>query len=168
MFALACTRHILGRELAEANPLFERLARDRGFYSGRLMADIARTGTVRQLPYVPPDVRAAFVTALEIAPAWHLKMQAAVQRHVDAAVAETINLPAGAAPADVRAIYLTAWRAGSRGSPSTATEPAPARSSPAQPPGHRPAPRCRSTTSAAAAATRTSANSDPSGRPTRQ
>jgi len=74
------------------------------------MADIARTGTVRQLPYVPPDVRAAFVTALEIVPAWHLKMQAAVQRHVDAAVAKTINLPAGAAPADVRAIYLTAWR----------------------------------------------------------
>ena len=50
MFALAYTRHILGRELAEANPLFERLARDRCFYTGQLMADIARTGTVRQLP----------------------------------------------------------------------------------------------------------------------
>ena len=115
MFALAYVRHILGRELAEANPLFERLARDRGFYSEQLMAEVARTGTVRQLPGLPADVRAAFVTALEIAPAWHLKMQAAVQHHVDAAVAKTINLPADATPADVRAIYLAAWRAGVKG-----------------------------------------------------
>jgi ribonucleoside-diphosphate reductase alpha chain len=114
MFALAYTRHILGRQLPEANPLFERLARDRGFYSGDLMAEIARTGTVRQIPGIPADVRAWFVTALEITPAWHLKMQAAVQRHVDAAVAKTINLPADATPADVQAIYTAAWRAGVR------------------------------------------------------
>jgi ribonucleoside-diphosphate reductase alpha chain len=67
MFALAYTRHILGRELTDDNPLFERLARDRGFYSEQLMAEVSRTGTARQLPGVPPDVRAAFVTALEIA-----------------------------------------------------------------------------------------------------
>jgi ribonucleoside-diphosphate reductase alpha chain len=115
MFALAYVRHILDRGFTEANPLFERLARDRGFYSGQLMADIALTGTIRQLPGLPADVRAAFVTALEIAPAWHLKMQAAVQRHVDAAVAKTINLPSDATPADVRAIYLAAWRAGVKG-----------------------------------------------------
>lgn len=115
MFALVYTRHILGRQLPEANPLFERIARDRGFYSGDLMAEIARTGTVRQIPGVPADVRASFVTALEIAPAWHLTMQAAVQHHVDAAVAKTINLPADATPADVRAIYTAAWRAGVKG-----------------------------------------------------
>jgi len=115
MFALAYVRHVLGRQLPEANPLFERIARDRGFYSEQLMAEIGRTGTVRQIPCVPPDVRAAFVTALEIAPAWHLKMQAAVQRHVDAAVAKTINLPPDATPADVRDTYLAAWRAGVKG-----------------------------------------------------
>lgn len=42
-------------------------------------------------------------------------MQAAVQHHVDAAVAKSINLPADATPADVRAIYLAAWRAGVKG-----------------------------------------------------
>lgn len=115
MFALAYSRHILGRRLPEANPLFERLARDRGFHSEDLMAEIARTGTVRQIPDVPADVRASFVTALEIAPAWHLRMQAAVQRHVDAAVAKTINLPADATPADVQAIYTAAWRARVKG-----------------------------------------------------
>ncbi len=115
MFALAYVRHILGRELPEANPLFERTARERGFYSAQLMAEVARTGTVRHSAGVPADVRASFVTALEIAPEWHLKMQAAVQRHVDAAVAKTVNLPAGATPADVQAIYLAAWRAGVKG-----------------------------------------------------
>ncbi|HCU93009.1 MAG TPA: adenosylcobalamin-dependent ribonucleoside-diphosphate reductase [Actinobacteria bacterium] len=115
MFALAYVRHILGRQIPETNPLFERIARDRGFFSDELMAEIARTGTVRQLPAVPADVRASFVTALEIAPEWHLRMQAAAQRHVDAAVAKTVNLPAHATPADVRAIYLAAWRAGVKG-----------------------------------------------------
>jgi ribonucleoside-diphosphate reductase alpha chain len=115
MFALAYERHILGRQIPEANPLFEQIARDRGFYSQQLMAEVARTGTVRQIASVPADVRASFVTALEIAPQWQLKMQAAVQRQVDAAVAKTINLPAGATPADVRAIYLAAWKAGVKG-----------------------------------------------------
>ncbi len=115
MFALAYTRHILGRQITEANPRFERLARDRGFYSAALMAEISRTGSARQVPGVPADVRAAFVTALDIAPRWHLRMQAAAQRHVDAAVAKTINLPASATPGDVQGIYLAAWRAGVKG-----------------------------------------------------
>jgi ribonucleoside-diphosphate reductase alpha chain len=115
IFALAYVRHILGRQIAEANLLFERTARERGFYSEQLMTEISRTGTVGQNAAVPADVRAAFVTALEISPDWHLKMQAAVQRHVDAAVAKTVNLPASATPADVQALYLAAWRTGLKG-----------------------------------------------------
>ncbi|MCQ4083882.1 adenosylcobalamin-dependent ribonucleoside-diphosphate reductase [Streptomyces sp. RB6PN25] len=115
MFALSYVRHILGRQLPEVNPHFERLARDRGFWSDQLRAELDRTGMVRQIPHVPPDVRTAFVTALEIPPEWHLKMQAAVQRHVDAAVAKTINLPEQATAADIRAIYLAAWQARVKG-----------------------------------------------------
>lgn len=114
MFALSYVRHLLGRDFAETNPLFERIARRRGFYSERLMADIARTGTC-QTPEVPADVRAAFVTALDIPASWHLKMQAAIQRHVDAAVAKTINLPSEASIADVRRIFLAAWQAKVKG-----------------------------------------------------
>jgi ribonucleoside-diphosphate reductase alpha chain len=55
------------------------------------------------------------VTALEIAPEWHLRMQTAVQRHVDAAVSKTVNLPAGASVEDVRRTYLEAWRQGAKG-----------------------------------------------------
>ncbi len=115
MFALAYARHVLGRQFPEANPLFERLARDSGFYSENLMAEMARTGTVRQIPGVPADVRAWFATAPEITPASHLKMQAAAQRRVDAAVAKTINLAADARPADVQAIYMAAWRSRVKG-----------------------------------------------------
>ncbi|MGH4009109.1 MAG: adenosylcobalamin-dependent ribonucleoside-diphosphate reductase [Pseudonocardiaceae bacterium] len=110
MFAIAYVRNVLGRHLLELNPCFERLARDRGFYSETLMTDIAHTGGVRSSRHVPPEVRTAFPTALEIPPKWHLRMQAAVQRHVDAAVSKTINLPATATVDDVRSIFLQAWR----------------------------------------------------------
>src|SRR5690606_41708949 len=57
----------------------------------------------------------SFPTALEVAAEWHLRMQAAVQRHVDAAVSKTVNLPADATVEDVREIYLAAWRARVKG-----------------------------------------------------
>jgi len=115
MFAIAYTRAVIGRRLLEVNPCFDRLARDRGFYHHDLIAEIARRGGVREDPHVPAEVRAAFPTAAEITPEWHLRMQAAVQRHVDAAVSKTVNLPAEATVDDVRAIYLAAWKAKVKG-----------------------------------------------------
>lgn len=115
MFALAYARDVLGTRRLEVNPLFERVARDGGFYSDDLMAEVARAGGVAHSPGVPPDVRRRFVTALEVAPAWHIRMQAAVQRHVDAAVSKTVNLPAEATVEDVRTVLVEAWRAGVKG-----------------------------------------------------
>ncbi|MGZ4509756.1 MAG: adenosylcobalamin-dependent ribonucleoside-diphosphate reductase [Mycobacterium sp.] len=115
MFAIAYTRNVIGRRLLEVNPCFDRLARDRGLYHHELIAEIARRGGVRDYPRLPDDVRAAFPTAAEISPEWHLRMQAAVQRHVDAAVSKTVNLPPEATVDDVRAIYLAAWKAKVKG-----------------------------------------------------
>lgn len=115
MFAIAYTRAVMGRRLLEVNPSFDRLARDRGFYRDELITEIAQRGGVRRCPSLPADVRAAFPTAAEIAPEWHLRMQAVVQRHVDAAVSKTVNLPASATVADVRGIYLSAWTAKAKG-----------------------------------------------------
>lgn len=115
MFAIAYTRAVVGRHLLEVNPCFDRLARRRGFYTEQLAAEIAHSGGVRGDQQLPADVRAAFPVANEIAPAWHLRMQAAVQRHVDAAVSKTVNLPADATVSDVRAIYLAAWQARVKG-----------------------------------------------------
>jgi len=115
MFAIAFTRAIAGRHLLEVNPYFDRLARDRGFYRDELIAEIAQRGGVRGYPQLPAQVRAAFPTAAEIPPEWHLRMLAAVQGHVDAAVSKTVNLPATATVDDIRAIYFAAWRAKVKG-----------------------------------------------------
>lgn len=115
MFAIAFTRAIVGRQLLEVNPCFDRLARDRGFYSDELLAEIAQRGGVRGCPRLPAEVRAAFPIAAEISPEWHVRMQAVVQRHVDAAVSKTVNLPATATVDDVRDVYLAAWKAKVKG-----------------------------------------------------
>jgi ribonucleoside-diphosphate reductase alpha chain len=94
---------------------FEKVACSGGFLNDTLLAEIAATGTVRGNPAVPPDVPRAYVTTSEVAPRWHVRMQAAVKRHVDAAVSKTVNLPADATAADVEAIFLDAWRAGCQG-----------------------------------------------------
>jgi ribonucleoside-diphosphate reductase alpha chain len=115
MFAIAFVRAVLGRHLLEINPLFERTARRLGFWSEQLMTDIAGTGVIPQDARVPADVRRAFITATEISPSAHLAMQSAVQRHIDAGVSKTVNLPASASVDDVKRIYLEAWRTGAKG-----------------------------------------------------
>jgi ribonucleoside-diphosphate reductase alpha chain len=115
MFAISYLRNVLGRELVEANPAFERTARERGFYSEELVSEIARDGGVRGNDRVPEDVRRAFVTALELAPEWHLRMQAAFQEHADAAVSKTVNLPPEATVGDVRDTFLDVWGMGVKG-----------------------------------------------------
>jgi ribonucleoside-diphosphate reductase alpha chain len=115
MFAVAYRREILGRSWLEVNPVFEQAARTGGFHSDTLIATIARTGAIPANAGVPEDVRRAFVTALEIDPAWHIRMQAAIQQHVDAAVSKTVNLPAGTNPQGVAAVFTLAWRAGVKG-----------------------------------------------------
>lgn len=115
LFAIAYTRMLAGERVLEVNSCFDRLARERGFYSDALVDEIARRGGVRGCDVLPADIRAAFPVAGEIAPSWHLRVQAAVQRHVDAAVSKTVNLPAGATVDDVREIYLAAWKAKVKG-----------------------------------------------------
>ncbi len=115
MFAIGFVRRAVGVEITEINPHFERLARDRGFYTEELMEEIAARGGVRGIQAVPKDVRDSFVTSLEIAPQWHLRMQAAFQRHTDAAVSKTVNLPEKASPAEIRDIYVSAWRSRVKG-----------------------------------------------------
>ena len=109
VFALSFVRNVMdGVQLLETNPYFEQVARDRGFHSQRLMAQVARTGTVGGLEEVPEDVQRLFVTDFDIAPEWHVRMQAAFQRHCDNAVSKTINLPKDATVDDVRNAYLLA------------------------------------------------------------
>jgi ribonucleoside-diphosphate reductase alpha chain len=111
LFAISFMRNVLsGARLFETNPLFEETAKQKGFYSAKLLEDIARTGSVQKTAGVPDDVKRLFVTALDIAPEWHIRMQAAFQKYTDNAVSKTVNLPNDAKVEDVREIYDLAWK----------------------------------------------------------
>jgi ribonucleoside-diphosphate reductase alpha chain len=111
IFAISFIRNVLsGARLFETNPLFEKMAKERGFYSAGLLEKIAKTGSVQQIEGVPEDVKRLFVTALDIQPEWHVRMQAAFQKYTDNAVSKTVNLPKDAAVDDVRKVYELAWQ----------------------------------------------------------
>src|SRR5690606_295018 len=115
LFALAYTRNVLGRPVREVHPALERLGRGRPWWTPGVVEEIGRRGSVRDMPVVPEDVRRVLATALDIEPDWHVRMQAAVQRHVDAAVAKTVNLPASASVTDIERVFLRAWAARVKG-----------------------------------------------------
>ncbi len=111
LFAIAFVRRVLeGARLLEINQEFEMTARKEGFYSKDLMYKIARTGSIQRLKEIPKEIREIFVTALDIDPEWHVKMQAAFQKYTDNAVSKTINLRYEATPSDVRNAFILAWK----------------------------------------------------------
>ena len=116
IFALAFVRHVLeGKELLEVNPLFDKIAREEGFYSEDVMKKIARRGHLQNLEEVPERIRKLFVTAHEIAPEDHIRMQAAFQKHTDNAVSKTVNFPHEATIDDVAKVYQLAYELGCKG-----------------------------------------------------
>ncbi|MDH5664527.1 MAG: adenosylcobalamin-dependent ribonucleoside-diphosphate reductase, partial [Candidatus Bathyarchaeota archaeon] len=111
IFAISFIRNVLGgTRLFETNPLFEIIAKERGFYSAKLLEEIAKTGSVQKIDGVPEDVKRLFVTALDIEPEWHVRMQAAFQKYTDNAVSKTVNLPNKARIEDIRKVFKLAWR----------------------------------------------------------
>ena len=110
LFAIVYYRKVMDNDkLVEADPLFEEVARQRGFYSPELMQKIADKGTLKDIPGVPEDVKRIFVTAHDISPEWHVRMQAAFQKYVHNATSKTINFPHEATIDDVRKAYLLAY-----------------------------------------------------------
>ncbi len=111
LFAVAFIRNVMGgTQLTEVNSEFEKIAKERGFYSQELIRKIARTGSIRDIEEIPEDIKKLFVTAFDISPEWHVKMQATFQRYVDNAVSKTINFAAEATPDDVEKAYWMAYK----------------------------------------------------------
>jgi ribonucleoside-diphosphate reductase alpha chain len=116
LYALAYRRNVLdGAELTEINPMFQRVAAERGIASPELFANVAEHGGVRGNPAVPADIQRRFPIAHDVAVDMHVRMQAAFQRHVHAAVSKTINLRREASPGDVKAAYQLAYELGCKG-----------------------------------------------------
>jgi len=116
LFAVVFTRRILdGQELVEVHPLFERVAQERGFYSERLMQEIGENKSLAEVEEVPEQLRRLFVTAYDVSPEWHLRMQAEFQKHTDNAVSKTLNFRNEAAREDIYRAYMLAYELGCKG-----------------------------------------------------
>jgi ribonucleoside-diphosphate reductase alpha chain len=116
LFAVSYVRQVLDNDiLVEVHPLFEKIAKERGFYSQDLMKKIAEHGSVAHIPEVPEDVRRIFVTSHDITPKDHVLMQAAFQRHTDNAVSKTVNFTSEATREDVAMVYQLAYQEGCKG-----------------------------------------------------
>ncbi|MEE0816194.1 MAG: vitamin B12-dependent ribonucleotide reductase, partial [Desulfovibrio fairfieldensis] len=116
LFALCFTRNILdGERLVEVNPYFEAALAATGLAGHELMDSVVAKGSIQDMDFLPAKLRKVFVTAMDIEPVWHLRMQAAFQRHTDNAVSKTVNLSNTATEQDIFDIYWLAYKEGCKG-----------------------------------------------------
>jgi ribonucleoside-diphosphate reductase alpha chain len=116
IFAISYIRNVMdNNELIEVNPVFKNAAIRDKFYSDELMRKIAKVGSVKGLEEVPGKAQDIFVTAHDVLPEWHVKMQAAFQRHTDNAVSKTVNLSHDATTDDVREVFTLAYKTRCKG-----------------------------------------------------
>ena len=116
VFAVAYRRSVLdGETLFEMHPLFEKWAKKRGVHSPDLAEQIAQTGSIRQMDQIPKDMKRLFVTAHDMAPKWHIAIQAAFQKYTDNAVSKTVNFSQEATPEDVENVFRLAYQQGCKG-----------------------------------------------------
>jgi ribonucleoside-diphosphate reductase alpha chain len=116
LFALVYYRNVMDNDkLLEVDPLFEEIAKERRFYSKELMEKIAEKSSLKDIAGIPEDIKRIFVTAHDISPEWHVKMQAAFQRFTHNATSKTINFSHDATVEDVRKSYLLAYELGCKG-----------------------------------------------------
>jgi ribonucleoside-diphosphate reductase alpha chain len=112
VFALAF-QHIAGeRKLTFVDPVFESVASAGGFLTPEVREEVLKRGTARGVKGIPEDMQRVFATAHEVAPEWHIRHQAAFQKHTDNGVSKTINLPNGASRDDIRSAYMLAYDLG--------------------------------------------------------
>lgn len=115
IFALAFKRQVAIGQWFEIHPLFEKELKERGLYSDELMEKVVEEGTVQHIDEIPEDMKRIYVTAHDIEPEWHIKIQKAFQDYVDNAVSKTVNLRNEATVEDVRKVYLMAYELGLKG-----------------------------------------------------
>ena len=116
LFAVAFQRNVLDNQrLVEVHPYFSEVAQREGFYSEELMERIAEEGSIQHIPGIPDWVKKVFVTAHDVSPEWHVRMQGAFQKNTDNAVSKTVNFHREATVKDIEEVYLLAYELGCKG-----------------------------------------------------
>ncbi len=110
LFGLVFFRNIMdGTEMLEINPIFEKYAKEKGFYSEKMMKQIAQDGSIAHVDGISYEVKQIFATAHDVTPEWHVRMQAAFQLHTDNAVSKTVNFEEHATREDIEKAYILAF-----------------------------------------------------------
>ncbi|UCD92683.1 MAG: vitamin B12-dependent ribonucleotide reductase [Methanobacteriota archaeon] len=116
LFSMSYVHEVMGGEkLVRTNSEFVRIANEGGLFTEELMEEVASKGSIQDFEEIPGDVRNLFVTARDISPEWHVRVQAAFQKYVDNAVSKTVNFPNDATKEDVRKVFLMAYELGCKG-----------------------------------------------------
>ncbi|MBT4605258.1 adenosylcobalamin-dependent ribonucleoside-diphosphate reductase [archaeon] len=115
LYGVSFLRRTAQFEFLEVNPLFEEIARKRGFYSDEIFRKIAGKVSIQDIKEIPKDVRHLFLTAMDLSPDDHVKMQAAFQKHVDNAISKTVNFPHHATVDDIQRVFMLAYDLGCKG-----------------------------------------------------
>lgn len=116
LFAIAYIRHVLvDSGLTEIHPLFEHIAKTRGFYSERLIEEISREGSIQKIQGIPEEVKKIFITAQDVSPEQQVKIQATCQKHIDSGVSKTINFSNESTIDDVKNVFSLAYKSGCKG-----------------------------------------------------
>jgi ribonucleoside-diphosphate reductase alpha chain len=116
IFALSYNKQLAnGDQLTEVYPELVSVARAPRFYTDKLEQEIRASGSIQHIPWIPELVKKIFVTAHDISPEWHIRIQSAFQAHTDLGVSKTINLPHLATPKDIERAFLFAYDLGCKG-----------------------------------------------------
>ena len=116
IFSLVFTKRVMdGTDLLYVNPYFEETCKKAGIYSEQLMKKVAAKGSIQNIDGIPDSIKQVFVTAHDITPEWHVRMQAAFQKWTDSAVSKTCNFPQSATVQNVMDAYWLAYEADCKG-----------------------------------------------------
>ncbi len=116
VFGYVYIRNIMdGTEMLEVNPILRQVLEARGLYSDALMKRVAAEGTIAHIEEIPQDIRRVFVSAHEVTPEFHIRMQAAFQKYTDNAVSKTVNFSHDATREEVAQVYRLAFQLDCKG-----------------------------------------------------
>jgi ribonucleoside-diphosphate reductase alpha chain len=111
LFGICFMRNVMsGTEMFEINPIFEKLAKEKGFNKKEIFSKIIKTGSIQNIDAIPDNIKKIFVTTFDISPKDHLSTQAAFQKFTDNSVSKTINLPKEASTQDIKEIFISAYK----------------------------------------------------------
>jgi ribonucleoside-diphosphate reductase alpha chain len=114
--ALGFTRKILGSiEILQVNKVLEEVLKEHNIHTEENIKEIIKTNSLKNIQGLPDEVKKIFVTAYEITPEWHIKMQSIFQKHIDNAISKTINFHKSATIEDIKKAFLLAYDLGCRG-----------------------------------------------------